>query len=146
MRSALRRFIGSRTVPVEQAPWGEHHWCCRPGLCDTKQILMVWVTMPAGRAHQFHRHPHREEVIYVLAGEAEQWVDREKRRLRAGEAAHIPTNVVHGIYNVSRKDVTFMAVLSPAKAKGPFLVDVYRDEPWCSLKKPLDYAKMGGKR
>ena len=43
--------------------------------------------MPPGLAHPFHRHPELEEIIYVVSGTAEQWVDREKQRLRAGEVA-----------------------------------------------------------
>ena len=30
--------------------------------------------------------------------------------------------------------MTFLAILSPAKAKGPFLVDCYDEEPWRSLR------------
>ena len=26
--------------------------------------------------------------------------------------------------------MTFLAILSPSKAKGPFLIDCYDDEPW----------------
>ena len=31
--------------------------------------------------------------------------------------------------------LTFLAILSPAKAKGPFLVDCYDQEPWRSLRR-----------
>lgn len=139
---ALHRFVHKGNVQMERAPWGVHDWLCRPGLCDTKQLLFVRVEMPPGTGHQFHRHPTREEIIYVLDGEAEQWVDRESRILRAGESAFIPTDVVHAIYNTSGAMVRFLAILSPAVADGPFLVDVYRDEPWRSLKVPFEYAKV----
>lgn len=46
-------------------------------------LVLVRVRMPAGQADQFHRHPELEEIIYIVSGAAEQWVDREKRlRLR----------------------------------------------------------------
>jgi hypothetical protein len=32
--------------------------------------------------------------------------------------------------------MTFLAILSPARAKGPFLVDCYDEDPWRSLRKP----------
>jgi quercetin dioxygenase-like cupin family protein len=81
-----------------------------------------------------------EEIIYVLEGRAEQWVDREHRILAAGEMAHIPRGVVHGTYNPFDATLRFLAILGPAKFQGPALVDVCREEPWCSLKKPVDYA------
>ena len=79
--------------------------------------------------------PTREEIIYIVDGVAEQWVDRKKQRLKAGECAFIPKKMVHAIFNSSRKPMTFLAILSPAKAKGPFLVDCYDDEPWRTLRK-----------
>ena len=63
-------------------------------------------------------------------------------RLKAGEIAFIPKNVVHAIHNPSKKPMTFLAILSPALAKGPFLRDCYNDEPWRSLREPFTYAEV----
>jgi quercetin dioxygenase-like cupin family protein len=78
-----------------------------------------------------------EEIIYVISGTAEQWVDRENRTLQAGDSAHIPANVVHGTYNSGSEPLVFLAILSPANAPGPALVDVHTEEPWASLRAPL---------
>jgi quercetin dioxygenase-like cupin family protein len=128
------RFITSRTAEIELAPWGKHWWLSKPELTGTHQLTLVRVTMRPGSGHDFHYHPAREEIIYVVDGVAEQWVDREKRTLRAGECAFIPEKVVHAIFNTSRKPMTFLAILSPAEAMGPFLVDCYADEPWRDLR------------
>ena len=130
------RFVTKNRAQIERAPWGKHWWLSRPGLTDTKQLTLVRVTMRPGTGHQFHYHPAREEIIYVVEGVAEQWVDREKRTLKAGECAFIPARVVHAIHNVSKGPMTFLAILSPAVAKGPFLVDCYDEEPWLSLRQP----------
>jgi quercetin dioxygenase-like cupin family protein len=131
------RFVTSAKARVEFAPWGKHWWLSDPSLTDTEQLTLVRVRMRPGAGHQFHYHPAREEIIYVLDGVAEQWVDREKRRLKSGEIAFIPKNVVHAIHNPSKKPMSFLAILSPAVAEGPFLVDCYNDEPWCSLRRPF---------
>jgi quercetin dioxygenase-like cupin family protein len=136
------RFVTGAEARVEFAPWGKHWWLSRPGLTDTKQLTLVRVTMRPGAGHQFHHHPAREEIIYVVDGVAEQWVDREKRRLKAGEIAFIPKKVVHAIHNPSTRPMTFLAILSPAVAKGPFLVDVYNEEPWRNLRAPFEYKDV----
>ena len=128
------RFVTSREAEVEELPWGPHEWLARVGLTESKQLQLVRVSMPAGKAHRFHRHPAMEELIYVVDGRVEQWVGRERRVLGAGEVAHIPTNEVHGSYNVFERPVVFLAILSPAVFEGPALVDVSNDEPWRSLK------------
>ena len=69
-------------------------------------------------------------------------MDREKRRLKAGEIAFIPKMIVHAIHNPTKKPMTFLAILSPATSTGPFLVDCYNDEPWRSLRKPFAYEPV----
>lgn len=131
------RFVTSAEAQVEEQPWGQHEWLCRAGLTEAKQLQLVRVTMPPGKAHRFHRHPCMEEFVYVLEGRCEQWVGREKRILSAGELAHVPLNEVHGTYNVFAAPVTFLAVLSPAVIDGPALIDVSDEEPWRSLRESL---------
>jgi len=131
------RFVTDSEMQIDPSPWGPHEWLSRAGLTDADQLLLVRVRMPPGRAHQFHRHPSMEEIIYIISGRAEQWVDRDKRILGAGEIAHIPANVVHGTYNAGPDTLVFLAMLSPANAPGPALVDVHTEEPWTSLRAPL---------
>jgi len=134
-------FVTADTAEIESSPRGRHWWLSRPGLTDTKHLILVRVTMPPGAAHEFHYHPEREEIIYIVDGVAEQWVDREKQKLKAGDSAFIPPKVVHAIYNRSKKPMTFLAILSPAEAEGPFLIDCYDEEPWRSLRKPSEVRK-----
>ena len=141
MSDEQHRFVTAAELQVEASAWGPHEWLSRPGLTEAEQLLLVRVRMPAGRGHQFHRHPGMEEIIYIISGTAEQWVDREARTLRAGETAHIPRDVVHATYNAGADPLVFLAILAPAKFSGPALVDVHTDEPWCSLKAPLVFPE-----
>jgi quercetin dioxygenase-like cupin family protein len=128
------RFVTSADVEVEELPWGPHEWMCRPGLTDARDLLLVRVRMPPGTGHAFHRHPAMEEIIYVISGQAEQWVGRESRHLGPGDMAHIPTDEVHGTYNAGDETLVILAILSPALFDGPALVDVSMDEPWSTLR------------
>jgi quercetin dioxygenase-like cupin family protein len=76
-----------------------------------------------------------EEIIYVISGRAEQWVERESRLLGPGDTAHIPKDIVHGTYNAGDETLVFLAILSPAIFEGPALIDVSQDEPWASLRR-----------
>ena len=148
------RFVTKSRAQIERAPWGKHWWLSRPGLTDTKQLTLVRVTMRPGTGHQFHYHPAREEIIYIVEGVAEQWVDREKRTLKAGECAFIPAKVVHAIHNVSKAPMSFLAILSPAVAKGPVSRRLLRrgavaqpapavsGPPTAILKSPLQYRRV----
>lgn len=115
-------------------PWGPHEWFSRPGLTAATNLQLVRVTMPPGKAHEFHRHPCFEELLYFLEGEGEQWVGRQSRRMVAGEVVHVPRDEVHGTYNDSRAPLKFLAILSHNRFDGPAVIDMSQLEPWKSMR------------
>lgn len=134
MSESATRFVTNENMIVEELPWGPHEWLCRPDIVAAEKLLLVRVRMPVGKAHEFHRHPEMEEIIYIEDGTAEQWVDRDKRILGPGDSAHIPIDVVHGTYNAGDTTLVFLAILSPAKIEGPPLIDVSQEQPWTSMR------------
>tara|TARA_B100000029_G_C17521230_1_gene939968 strand:+ start:509 stop:916 length:408 start_codon:yes stop_codon:yes gene_type:complete len=134
MDETLGRFVTAGEAEVEVLPWGPHEWLSRPGLTHAQQLLLVRVRMPPGQAHRFHKHPEMEEIIYVESGACEQWIGDTHKVLRPGDSAHIPPGTVHGTWNAGDETLVFLAILGPATCEGPMLVDVSRDEPWCSLR------------
>lgn len=128
------RFISEKEALKEDYKGRTNFWLCRPEIADAKDLQLCRAVLPAGEGHNFHTHPELEEIIYVLEGAVEQWVEKEKRLLGPGEVAHIPAGIVHATFNPTAQDAVILAVLSPAAAKGPFLVDVSNEEPWKSLR------------
>lgn len=126
------RFITTAEALKEDYKGRTNYWLCRPEVCAAKDLQICRAVLPAGEGHNFHTHPELEEAIYVLEGEVEQWVEREKRILKPGEAAHIPRGVVHATFNPTAQDAVILAILSPATQRGPFAVDVSGEEPWRS--------------
>ncbi len=131
-----RRFVTAAESITEQTAFTLNAWLSRPDIVPCEDLLMVRATMAPGDSHPFHHHPTREEIIYVLCGQAEQWCGREKRILHPGEMVLIPKGEAHGTYNPFREPVVFLAILSPAKAAEPSVVDVSQEEPWKSLRSP----------
>ena len=139
MADTPTRFIQIDDAARETNPWTNNEWLCRPDLVEADKLLLVRANMDPMHCHPFHFHPHREEIIYVIYGRAEQWVGTEKRILKAGEMAHIPPGV---IYNPHHEPLVFLAILSPAKlpddlAAVPDPQDVSAQEPWASLRAGL---------
>ena len=136
------RFITHDDIEVEELPRGRHEWLCRPGLTETENLLFVRVRMPPGKAHRFHHHPVMEEIIYIVSGKAEQWVEQTSRLLGPGEMVHVPKGVVHGTYNVGDDVLVFLAILSPVELEEPVSVDVAGEDPWRSIKTPIDHPDV----
>ena len=128
------RFVTKAEALKEEYKGRTNYWLTRPELTGAKDLQVCEATLPAGEGHAFHTHPELEEMIYVLAGEVEQWVETEKRVLRPGDSAHIPAGVVHATVNASQADATILAILSPGASQGPFMVDVSGESPWKELR------------
>lgn len=128
-----RRFVTPSEKIDVPSPWTLDEWLCREDIVNNEHLLMVRANMEPGKCHPFHHHPNREELIYVLSGKAEQWVGKEKRILAPGDTAFIPMGEVHGTYNPFKERLVFLAILSPAKATEPAMVDVSNEEPWCRI-------------
>ena len=131
---AARRFVTATESVTEQSPFTLNAWLSRPDIVPCQDLLMVRATMEPGRCHAFHHHPTREEIIYVVSGQAEQWCGQDYRILKPGEMVLIPKGEVHGTYNPFRDPVVFLAILAPAEAAEPGMVDVSTGEPWASLR------------
>ena len=83
------RFMLSAETPPEELDWGSLRWMSHPPSTEAKQLTVIEVTLSPGKGHDFHKHPDQEEVIYVIDGSVEQWLDQEKRILGPGDSVFI---------------------------------------------------------
>lgn len=129
------KFVIARETAPEILDWGRLGWMSNPPSTGAQQLTVIDVTLSPGKGHDFHKHPDQEEVIYVVAGEVEQWVDRDRRTLGPGDCAFIPADVVHASFNVGAVEAKVVAILGPCVGKvGYELVDVAGEEPWKGLR------------
>ena len=130
-----KKFIKQADRHPEQLDWGQLTWISNKLVTNADQLVVIEVHLEPGKGHDFHKHPGQEEVIYVIKGEVEQWVDQEKSMLTAGESAFIPADMVHASFNIGSKPATLLAILSPCMGdQGYELVEVFEDEPWNGLR------------
>jgi quercetin dioxygenase-like cupin family protein len=129
------KFVLAGDTKPEILDWGRLGWMSNPPNTGARDLTVIDVTLLPGKGHNFHRHPDQEEVIVVLAGKVEQWIDRDKRVLTAGDAAFIPADMVHASFNVGDSEAKLLAILGPCVGPiGYELVDVAGDPPWNKLR------------
>ena len=130
----ISKFISSTDVKREELEWGSLAWFSSPAASNSKDLVVLEVTLSPTGGHNFHRHPNQEELIYVIEGEIEQWIRQEKRMLLPGDSAFIDADVVHASFNVSDRNAKLLAILGPCiGSEGYELVDVAEQEHRVSL-------------
>ena len=88
-----------------------------------------------GKGQSFHYHPDQEEVIYVVAGKLEQWLDREQRVLVPGDAVFIPADMVHALFNAGKGEAKLIAIFGPCVGEAGYeTVDVAGEAAWSGLR------------
>ena len=106
---------------------GEHN-------VPAKDVILVRATFAVGEGHGFHYHDEREEFLYILQGEVEQWIGQESKICRAGDVIFVPPGVVHASFNVGEGDVKLLAIFGNKSSSAELAVDVTGEEPWKSLR------------
>ena len=102
-----------RNLPLEQ-------W--RPGV-ETRMLVSAsngaaqlcifeqWIAPATGAPTHFHPV---EEVLTVLEGEAEMWLDQERVIVSAGQSLIVPAERMHGFRNSGTATLHIRAVLASA--------------------------------
>ncbi len=129
------KFVIAKEIEVKIDDVGASSRLSDPHNTGAQQLTVIDVNFAPGKGHGFHKHPDQEEVILVIAGKVEQWVDREKRILGPGDSAFIPADVVHASFNVADQPAKIVAILGPCVGPtGYEVVDVANDAPWKTLR------------
>ena len=129
------QFRIASEIKSDKHDWGIGRWVNNPPSTGSKQLTVLEGTIVPGRGHSFHKHPDQEEVLYVVAGKVEQWIDREKRILGPGDAAFIQAGVVHATFNVSQSEAKVVAIFGPCIGDVGFeMVSVADEDPWRGLR------------
>lgn len=70
-------------------------------------------TLPAGGVTRAHRHPHSEEIYYILQGQGLMQLGGERQEVRAGDGILIPPGSVHQIRNTGTEALVFLCCCAP---------------------------------
>ena len=128
-------FITRSTLEADELDWGTMGWISRPSSTGAQQITAMETILNPGMGHNFHKHPDQEEVIAVVEGRIEQWLEEERHDLGPGEAVFIPAGVVHASFNLGNTPAKLTVVLSPCVGESGYeAVEVADQAPWNMLR------------
>ncbi len=129
------KFVLAAEVEREVLDWGTLGWLSHPPATGAQQLTVIDVHLTPGGGHNFHKHPDQEEVIFVVEGQVEQWLDKRKQILQPGDSVFIPPGMVHASFNVGVGNAHLLAILGPCVGEiGYELVDMSGQAPWHSLR------------
>ena len=99
-----------------------------------QDVILIRATFAPGEGHAFHYHDEREEFLYILEGEVEQWIGEEHQVCRAGDVVYIPPGVPHASFNIGSTEVKLLAIFGNKASSAELAVDVSDQEPWLTIR------------
>ena len=117
-----KRFVISKEQPFSAFDWGKIKFLSEPRLTHAEHLTVVHVFLEPGQGHLRHNHPGVEEILYIIAGKAEQMVEDDLEEnngkpqfmnVTAGDLVHIPPSVYHQTVNIGNSVLQLLAVYSP---------------------------------
>jgi quercetin dioxygenase-like cupin family protein len=128
------KFILESETQRQPLDWGQLGWLSSPTHTGAAQLAIVEGNLIPGKGHNFHKHPSQEEVMFVVDGHIEQWIDKERRILGPGDSAFIPPGVVHASFNAGDNEAKVLAIFGPCLSDGFEMIDMAGEAPWNILR------------
>jgi quercetin dioxygenase-like cupin family protein len=129
------KFILKDDVRREELDVVRLGWLSHPAATGASKFTVLERSFFPGKGHSFHYHADQEELIYVVSGTVEHWIEQEKRILGPGDSVFMPPGVVHATFNIGAEDAKVVAILGPCVGDmGVEQVDVSGKAPWNGLR------------
>jgi quercetin dioxygenase-like cupin family protein len=126
-------FVFEHAIRTEFLDWCGLGWIGGPTQTGAKRLAVLEGVIFPGKGQSFHHHSDQKEVVFV-SGQVEQWPDREKQILRAGDSDCVPPGVVHAAFNGGDSEAKALAIFGPCVGDGIETVDVFNEAPWNGLR------------
>ena len=129
------KFILKDDVRREELDILRLGWLSHPASTGASKFTVLEGTFFPGKGHGFHYHADQEELIYVVSGTVEHWIEREKRILGPGDSVFMPPGIVHATFNNGAGDAKVVAILGPCVGDmGVEQVDMSGEAPWNEMR------------
>jgi quercetin dioxygenase-like cupin family protein len=93
------KFILRNDVKRDELEIARLSWLSNPASTGAKHLTVIEGTFLSGKGHSFHDHADQAELIYVVSGTLDHWIEQEKRTLSPGDSVFMPAGIVHATFN-----------------------------------------------
>ena len=103
----------------------------------SKELLFADLFFAPEDGFNFHEHPNQTEVLYLMSGSLEAWIEQERRTIHAGDSLYLPPGTVHACFNISEEEARMFVILTPvieSEELGFELIDRSGEAPWNTLR------------
>jgi len=123
-------IVSPADVPVQAMPGRTLQWLATAETLGAQRLSMCRMVCPPGATvRPVHAHRDTEELVYVLEGQGEAWVEGVVGTFRAGDVVLFPANAKHAVRNTGTVPLVAACFFAPATRAESYLF--YENiDPW----------------
>jgi mannose-6-phosphate isomerase-like protein (cupin superfamily) len=87
-----------------------------PQNTESKNISVQISEVPVGSEQPIHNH-EPEQCYYIIKGKGLMFIEDESKKVAAGDAIYIPSNLKHGIKNIGNEVLEYLTSNAPVFSK-----------------------------
>jgi len=111
------KIINECDVKEKEIPGRFIRWIADEKTLQPKHLSSCVIrVMPGETVKPAHSHPDGEELIYIVSGEGQVWVEGEIRPVESGTAVLFETGAVHMLRNTGGEEMKVVCVFAPPTA------------------------------
>jgi mannose-6-phosphate isomerase-like protein (cupin superfamily) len=115
------RVISLNDIPAQSLPGRTLRWLVTPNTLGAEKIGLAIMNCPPGETvRPLHVHHDSEEVLLVLGGQGEAWVEGETAHFKAWDAVLFPANLRHIVRNTGSEPLVTASIFSPPTQPGQY--------------------------
>ena len=124
------QVVSSKDVPVRQMGGRTLRWLATPETLGCEKLAVaIMDCAPGSVVRPLHGHRDTEEILLVLQGEGEAWIDGETAPFAVGDVVLFPTNSKHMVRNTGSEPLIGAAIFSPPTTPESYVLHE-GEEPW----------------
>ncbi len=107
-------IVHEKDIETLDMPGRKLKWLFHPEDGKSEQFSMNVIRIEPGETVKpAHAHPNEEELIYIISGQGEVYVDGEIESIQAGHAVKFPAGAVHMVRNTSEEVMKIVCFFTP---------------------------------
>ena len=128
----------SNDPTCRKVSWMGSHYAITVTRSHSAGIVGVFeCTVPAGEGPPLHRHRNEDEVVHVIEGDYEFWLDGKISRAGPGSSVFLPRGVPHSFRVIGSTPGRNLAIATPGGFEAFFIDAAERD-----LRIPADMPEL----
>lgn len=109
------KIIHENDLDEKMVPGRFIRWIADKKTMQPKKLSSCVIrVMPGETVQPAHSHPDGEELIYLISGNGEAWVDGDIQSMRTGSAVLFEQGSVHMIRNTGEEEMKVVCFFAPS--------------------------------